>query len=169
MTTTTFANPEAIQDAVIVCLAGAFSEDDWSKLYVHKGSIGTGHLIDCCPDGLLRVEAGILIPEDPRGRRWLGRPSGCVDLSQQIVVTYRRCYKSVRVTSGKNLKPEEYTAQGLAMQASGWQAILALACCTDAILRFASMQFDDPAACTGWTLNVDATIRMCAGPCPTIE
>lgn len=168
MTVTSFASPAALQDALIDCLSNAFTEAEWDALDVYKGHLGTGHTLACCPGGLLRVETGPLMSSDDRGRRWLGRPNGCVELDQIIVVTYRQCYKVANAAGGK-IKRTELDAQGMGLQRSAWDVIEALACCSESLIRFVSMIPDEPAACSGWTLTVDAPVKVCAGACQPTE
>lgn len=164
MTVTSFASPFAVQDAVIVCLAAAFTVEEWDALRMHTGAAGTGESLECCPSGLLRVETGPLISSDDRGRRWLARPNGCVELQQIVVVTYRRCY-TTQTVQGRNRKPEDVTVQGRSLEQSGWAAVEALTCCPDYLLNFVSLTPDRPEACAGWTLTLDATIKVCASSC----
>lgn len=162
-----FDSPFSVQDAVIICLAAAFTQEEWAGLRFHTGAFGTGEAIECCPSGSLLVETGPLTSSDDLGRRWLGRPNGCVELQQIVVVTYRRCYTS-QTAQGRKRKDEDLTAQGRALEASGWAAVQALSCCSEYLLRFVSLRPDTPAACAGWTLTLDATVKVCAGCTPNV-
>lgn len=159
-----FDSPFDLQDAVLVCLASAFTVEEWEALRFHTGSAGTGSAIPCCPAGLLRVETGPMIPNDDLGRRWLARPNGCITMQQIILVTYRRCYTS-QTKQGTKRKDEEITAQGRSLEASGWAAVLAMACCPDYLIRFGGLTYDEPESCAGWTMTLDGDVKVCAAAC----
>lgn len=165
MTVTVFSNPAQVQDAIIVCLARAFTAEEWQGMQFHKGELGTGHAIDCCKGSVLRVETGDIVPNDTQGRRWLARTNGCVELDQQFVVTYKRCFNSLNA-KGKVKTNAELQTQGQTLQELRWAAIEAMACCDDYLIRFVSSVPDrNLETCAGFTLTLDATMKVCAGAC----
>lgn len=164
VTVSSFSSPFDVQDAVIVCLAAAWTAEEWDALRIHTGEAGTGEPLSCCPHGLLRVETGSLIPGDELGRRWLGRPNGCVDLVQTIIVTWRQCYQS-QTSQGKTKKDVDIVSMGRDLEFRRWRAIEALACCSEYQLRLVASTPDPIEACAGFTISLDATIRVCSNVC----
>src|SRR5688500_4849445 len=120
VTYTEYPSPNAAAIAVLTCLSAAWTNDAWEVMTKYVGPRGTGHTLDCCPSGVIRVEFGPLYAED--GPVWLGKPNGgCVDLVQSIEVIYRECYTAV-AKDGKRVSFEKLQASGAQLSASAWAA-----------------------------------------------
>ena len=128
------------------------------------GDFPVGGVIDCCPNGVLRIESTGELPAQGVPMN-LGK-HGCIELTMGIRVTFLVCFKTITKAGVVVADPDEL-AYNRVIQASRWEAIQTLKCCsgTRQAIRFAGSQpIDTDGKCSGWQIDLQASLSLCE-PC----
>jgi len=154
-----FSSPASALARIVDCLMPMCD----GETTVHTGSAGSGETIDCCvSDCVLRVEEGSIFPRSGE----MAMTQKCVQMSLDVSVIYRQCFKS-NTKSGKARTAEELTTDGMDLVNSGWAALERLKCCTpyNQWIRFVSLSDNAPEGnCAGWTMSLSVDVVFC-DPC----
>ena len=133
------------------------------------GDFPVGGVIDCCPNGVLRIES---TGEQPaQGVPLTLGKHGCIELTMGVRITFLVCFKTI-TKQGVVITNADDLAYNRVIQASRWEAIATLACCADArtrqSIRYANSQpIDTDGKCSGWQIDMQASLSLCQ-PCESV-
>lgn len=159
--------------AVATCL-GDFSILDEDGVVrepdVFVGDYDVGGVIDCCPDGILRIESTGELPAN--GVPLVLGKHGCIELTMGIRVTFLTCFKTI-TKSGTVVTNAAALEYNRVIQQSRWDAISILRCCGDArtrqSIRFVNSQpINTDGKCSGWQIDLQAALSLCE-PCDSVS
>lgn len=127
------------------------------------GDYDVGGVLDCCPNGVLRIESTGELPT--QGTPLVLGKHGCVELTMGIRVTFLVCFKTITKAGTVITDPDEL-AYNQTIQASRWEAIRMLRCCMDTrtrqSLKFTGSQpINTDGKCSGWQIDLQAALSLC--------
>ncbi len=130
---------------------------------VFLGDEGVGGYIDCCPNGVLRIESTGEIPTQGLPLN-LGK-HGCIELTMGVRVTFLVCFQTATKSGTVVTNPTDL-AYTRTIQASRWEAIEILRCCTEPAARQAlkfvnSTPIGTDGKCSGWQIDLQAALSLC--------
>lgn len=167
MQTPGFPSPEAALLAIGTCLADLSMPSNTvppvdMEANLFFGNEGDGGILDCCPEPILRIEAGGELPAE--GVPMTVSKHGCVQFVENIVVTFLTCWKTSRKDGTRITDPADLAYGRLIMQ-KRWEAIQMLRCCGDARIKYVgSTPIKSDGVCAGFEIRLLAPIDLC-GPC----
>lgn len=153
--------------AVATCLAdfSILNEAGTATLdpQIFVGDDGVGGVIDCCPNGILRIESTGELPT--QGTPLVLGKHGCIEMTMGVRVTFLVCFKTI-TKQGTVITNADDLAYNRVIQASRWEAIETLRCCSDATARHSlkfvgSVPINTDGKCSGWQIDLQVPLSMC--------
>jgi hypothetical protein len=130
---------------------------------LHFGDVGSGAVLDCCPNPLLKIESAGELPA--QGLPITLSKHGCVDFVESIVVTFLTCWTNRNKQGGAATVGQ--LAYSRTIMNKRWEAVLMLRCCLDSRIRFVSSSpIETDGKCAGFDIRLAAPVSLC-GPCPS--
>lgn len=161
-----FAQPIDALLAVATALGGFTIADQQGQPMepdVFVGDYEVGGVIDCCPNGVLRIESTGELPT--QGVPMTVGKHGCFELTMGVRVTFLTCYRTISKSGTVITDPSQLDYTRI-IQRSRWDAIRQLRLADDFrtrhAVRFSSSQpIGTDGKCSGWQIDLQASLDLC--------